>query len=436
MKKGFSFISHHDFPQEVHPPLLAYISELSKITEKEVDDYPSPPYALRLPLDVHVLEEVTMMAKRFSSSRLKYIIVVGIGGSKLGTKAVYDALCCEDGALSSRAKLLFLETFSASAIVHVNKILAKEVRSSQELLINLVSKSGTTMESVVNFELLYHTLLKRFPDIATRVVCTTDVGSALWAEGTRLGFGLLPVPAHVGGRFSVFSAVGLFPLLLVGVDIKNFREGGRDMLHVALSSYERENYAIKSAGELFAALKSGCTMFNIFHFNPELESLGKWERQLVAESLGKEKNLLGKTVHAGVTPLVSIGSSDLRSMAQLYLGGPRDKFTMLVRASEKIGGRMPKSEKLFSLVGGISGKGAGEIMDATYDGVLTAYKKHELPCLEVRLPTISPYVIGAYMEWRMATVIYLAKLMNVNPFDQPNVEDYKKVTREILESSK
>lgn len=432
MKQKFLFTAHHDLLPKVHPALQSYVSELSEIIGKEGNDYPTPAHALRLPLDTHVMDEIAVAAKRYSSPRLKYVIVIGIGGSMLGTKAVYDALCGKDGALSSRAKLFFLETLSVSAIVHVSEMLMKEAHASDEFLINLVSKSGTTMEPVVNFELLYQALQKRFSDIATRVVCTTDVGSALWTEGTRLGCGLLPVPTLVGGRYSVFSAVGLFPLFLAGVDVEGFRDGGRDMLHAVISFNERENYATRSAEEIFAALVSGCNMFNIFHFTPELESLGKWERQLIAESIGKEKDIDGKIVHAGITPIVSIGSSDLHSMAQLFLGGPRDKFTMFVRANDPTDMRVHSDGVCAKLAGGAISKTPSDIMDAILGGTMGAYEKHGLPFSEVRLPAISSYTLGLYMEWRMATVIYLAKLMNVDAFNQPNVEDYKKVTREIL----
>jgi len=433
MPKGLSFTTHHDLPVEIHDNLRAYVSELSEVVEEKSDDYSTPPHALQLPADAHIMEEVAIAAKRYSSPHLKYVLVIGIGGSYLGTKAVYDALVGgEYGGSAQRTKLLFLETFSPQALENVNRILATEVHSSNELLINLISKSGTTTEPIANFQLLYGDLSKRFSDIATRVVCTTDVGSALWIEGARLGFGLLSVPTHVGGRYSVFSSVGLFPLLLAGVDVDGFREGGKDMLQAVLSLDEKKNYAVRSAQEMFSALSLGCSMFNIFHFNPELESLGKWERQLIAESIGKEKDLSGKVVYAGITPIVSIGSSDLHSMVQLYLGGPRDKFTMFVRAEVPTDPRIDPRGVCGTLVEGTTGKTSSEIMEAILSGVMHAYEKHHLPFSEARLPEISNYSIGLYMEWRMATVIYLAKLMNVNAFDQPNVEDYKKKTRELL----
>jgi glucose-6-phosphate isomerase len=436
IQKEFSFTSRHVSAAPRAPHLIQYIAKLSGLLgdakERGVNSYDSHEHALLLPIDEAMSGEVVQLAKQIAGPELKYIVVIGIGGSNLGTKAVYDALYGSfDLAGKRMPKLLFLDTLSQGATEAVIHLLT-DLEQSDGLLINLISKSGTTAESVANFELLYHALEKRFPDISSRVVCTTDRDSALWQEALRRNFRCLPIPALVGGRFSVFSPVGLFPLLCAGIDVEGLRTGGADMLHEVLSSDMEHNPAHNAATELFAAMHAGCAMLNIFHFNPELESLGKWERQLFAESLGKEKDLDGNTVHSGVTPIVSVGSTDLHSMAQLYLGGPRDKFTMLVRAQESGDEKIAPESMLAPLVQGIMGKSAADIMEAIYGGVCAAYDEHKLPSLQVQLSEISPYTIGAYMEWRMATVMYLATLMNVNAFDQPNVEDYKSVTRKLL----
>ena len=429
MKKGFSYTKAHTLVAQKDSALKQYIPALANTVKEDAGKYDSHEHALFLPLDQEILKNAKSMAKRYAGPKLKYVIVIGIGGSNLGTKALYDALY---RGTSRTPKLLFLDTLSHNVLSAIEETLKREVKNSSEVLINLISKSGTTTESIANFELLYQILEKRFSDIGSRVVCTTDTDSALWAEGKRRDFGLLSIPTLVGGRYSVFSAVGIFPLLLAGVDVDAFREGGADMLHLVVSSEQDKNHAKAAAEELFAAMHAEYTIVNIFHFNPELESLGKWERQLIAESLGKEINLSGEIVHTGITPIVSIGSTDLHSMAQLYFGGPKDKFTMLVRAGEEADVRIPTNGTLSSLVGGIPGKTGAEIMEAIFEGVKSAYEKKKLPFAVVRLPAISPYTLGFYMEWRMATVMYLAKLMNINAFDQPNVEDYKSVTRALL----
>jgi len=432
MNKEFSVDHTHAFAVSPSSALIPYVTELAEMVRTGTSGRSAHEESLLLPTDPGVLLAATIMKERYASPELRYVIVIGIGGSNLGTKAVYDALYGnEDLGRTRMPKLLFLDTVSTPLVTALEEILSSTT-TSKELLVNLISKSGTTAESIANFEVLYKALKKRFADIDTRIVCTTDVDSALWTLGKERGFGLLPIPLHVGGRYSVFSSVGIFPLLLLGVPVEEFRKGAAEMLQACTSLDLENNPATRAAEELFTAMHEGCTMLNIFHFNPELESLGKWERQLIAESLGKEKDLDGSVVHAGITPIVSIGSTDLHSMAQLYFGGPRDKFTMLVRAQEHDDVRVPEGGALTALVAGIGGKSEAEIMEAIVAGVAGAYQKNALPFISVRLPSVSAYTLGLYMEWRMATVMYTAKLMHLNPFDQPNVEDYKTVTKTLL----
>ncbi len=407
--------------------------KLELIVNKKTGEYLMSEEVLRLPFDANIFAETKRLAERYFTSQLKFVIVIGIGGSNLGTKALYDALRGPlDLMNTTKPKILFLDTTSATLLHEIEEVLALHVHYADEVLINIVSKSGTTTESIVNFELIIEHLKSHVEHIETRVVATTDHGSKLWKYAEANGYGLLAVPESVGGRFSVFSGVGLFPLLLAGIDVTQFREGASEMFTHCTSGDSTENHARRSAEVIFAAMQSGVSMLNIFHFNPELESLGKWERQLIAESLGKEKDLNGKTVNAGITPIVSIGSTDLHSMAQLYFGGPRDKFTMIIRAGEVTSRRVHLKTPTEALVPGISGRTPADIMESILVGVREAYQKNKLPYVDIRLPAVSAHAIGAYMEWRMATVLYLAALIHVNPFDQPNVEDYKKGAREAL----
>ena len=410
--------------------------ELGVIAFQRSGGYTKPNDVIRLPEDPHVLVEAKRVAEAYYSSQLKYVIVIGIGGSNLGTRAVYEGLRGTLDHLTARApKIIFLDTVSTTLISDIEEILHNEVSVKEEILINLISKSGTTTESIVNFEMLMGMLAKRISGIDERVVCTTDHGSPLWKLAEKKQYGLLTIPTLVGGRFSLFSPVGIFPLLIVGIDVVGLQNGAKDMLARSFSANTDHHIARHAAEMLFGEMQRGISILNIFHFNPELESLGKWERQLIAESLGKEVDSSGALVHAGLTPIVSVGSTDLHSMAQLYFAGPRDKFTMLIRAEHISSKRVPADLRLVGLVSGIVEKSPNDIMSAIHHGVAAAYQKHQLPLLEVSLPAISPFVLGAYLQWRMLTVIYLARLMHVNPYDQPNVEDYKEGTRKTLLSN-
>jgi glucose-6-phosphate isomerase len=159
-------------------------------------------------------------------------------------------------------------------------------------------------------------------------------------------------------------------------------------------------------------------------FSTDLESLGKWYRQLMAESIGKKG--------IGLTPTVSIGSTDLHSMVQLYLGGPKDKLTNFVSAHFNTELKVPYYPEYNELVPHLQKKELNHIMHAILYGTKAAYKKHKRPFTETRLDGKNAYAIGAYLQLKMTEIIMLAHLFKVNPFDEPEVESYKKETRHVL----
>jgi len=413
--------------------LLKLHDEMKVIAQSRSGAYDTPLHSIRLPHDPHILIDAKQCAERYYSSRLKYIVVVGIGGSNLGTQAVYDALRGKlDFVTRNQPKIIFLDTVSTNYLHDLLDLLTHEVKSREEILINVISKSGSTTESIANFEFLMASLMKNISGVEERVVVTTNYGSPLWISAQERGYGQLAIPESVGGRYSVFTHVGIFPLLLAGIDVVELLKGAQYMLEKNFGSNTDEHFARHNAEVIYGEMKRGVSILNIFHFNPELESLGKWERQLTAESLGKESDRSGREIHAGITPIVSIGSTDLHSMAQLYFGGPKDKFTMLIKSPEPSTRHIPNAMLLADAHSGIKGSSPHSIMNAIYGGVVGAYQKLELPFAEVCLPSISAFSLGMYLEWRMLSVIYLAELMHVNPFDQPAVEHYKDKTRALL----
>jgi len=402
----------------------------------EQGDFFQPEASLCLPSDNLSSQRIGDMIARFPSQLLKYVVVVGIGGSNLGTSALYTALMGTQDAFDPTRlpKLLFLDTTSTDKMREVLHILKQNVKYTGEFLINIVSKSGDTIESVANFEILHNELSKTFGNIDNRVVVTTDKGLKLWRCAEKLDLALLYIPKQINGRYSVFSAVGLFPLGLAGIDIRSLLAGGETMREACLSSNVFENPAIMSATLFYFHYQKNITIHNNFLFDPRLEVIGKWYRQLIGESLGKEHDTDGNVIHAGITPIISIGSTDLHSMAQLYLGGPRDKFTTFLSVCDE--GKdinVPDTLMLEGLVSGINGHSLEFLTDAIEQGVQTTYKKLKLPFMLITMPEISPYYLGQYLQFEMIKTMYLAKLLHINAFDQPNVEEYKRATRKILE---
>jgi glucose-6-phosphate isomerase len=417
--------------------LNSYISYLHDFVSNI--NYEEKEASLNLVNDQSICEQVLKLAKEISSPKLKYVIVVGIGGSNLGAMAIYNALSRNMPAFSfDKPKIIFLDTNNFKLILNTIEVLKKEVSSPEEIVLNIISKSGGTTETLVNFEIIYEALVTQFnikrEVLASRVVATTDENSKLWIVAEKSNFKKISIPKKVGGRFSVLSAVGLLPLALVGIDIEELVFGAKDMLDKCVLNDVEKNPSLVSAISLYLHNKEGKNIVNTFIFNSELEALGKWYSQLVGESIGKEYDKDGKLVNIGITPIVSVGSTDLHSVAQLFLGGPKDKFTFFLHSLENTGIIVPKDLVSLDINPIIAEKDLNEIMRAIINGTEEVYKKQGLPFIDINFSEISAYSIGAFMQLKMVETMLLAHLFNLDAFDQPNVEAYKIETKKILES--
>jgi glucose-6-phosphate isomerase len=404
--------------------LTSYISHCRKVVEKK--DYSALEASLCLPTDEAMVNEVKKMINKKKTANLKYVVVVGIGGSNLGTKAIYDALFGTVDTFHPERypKMIFLDTTDPEYMDAFQYFIKKNITSPEELAIVIISKSGGTTETAVNAEIVIESLKKKFSSWKDRCVVITDKDSLLWKSSEEKGIDRLEIPNRVGGRYSVFSPVGLFPLALCGINIDALLHGASSMRKEGLSTGS-SNSAVISASFLFEQMEKGMSIHDSFYFHSELESLGKWYRQLMGESIGKE----GK----GLTPTVSIGSVDLHSVAQLYLGGPKNKVTSFVYTN--IFNDLPlPSVNILSHIKSIEGKKMGDIMRAIQQGTIAAYTNSNLPHMLLELDGITLREIGAYMQMKMMEIMYLAHLMRVNAFDQPQVELYKIETKKILDA--
>jgi glucose-6-phosphate isomerase len=210
------------------------------------------------------------------------------------------------------------------------------------------------------------------------------------------------------------------------------------MRDACLTGKVSENPAAILASLLHRHRRAGKRIHDHFVFRTDLEGVGKWYRQLLAESIGKQYNASGTVVvREGITPTVSIGSTDLHSVGQLYFGGPRDKFFRIVSVNPENGEQpIVKSADFDSLGVPISGNTPGGLMDAIILGTQQAMKKQGLPFVSVRLQDTTERTIGKLLQLEMVEVMLLGHLLGVNPYDQPAVENYKRETRQILSEKK
>ncbi|TET06134.1 hypothetical protein E3J79_02930 [Candidatus Dependentiae bacterium] len=410
-------------------------SEIKRIQAARDKGYDSIYASINLPFDTALREQVIQMVMKKQKHKPSVLVVIGIGGSNLGTMAVHEALY---GAFYNEqkpdTKVYYADTVDSDYILDIALLIEQELQSGREVLLNVISKSGTTAETIANFEIFLDILRRSRPqNYHEFVVVTTDEGSPLWKVAGAEGFDRLLIPKNVGGRYSVFSAVSLFPLKFIGVDIELLNAGAQEMVDKCISNDFFANPAALTAALLYGNYKKGFTIHDMFLFSVDLYLLGMWYRQLLAESIGKEHDRAGKRVTVGITPTVSIGSTDLHSIAQLHLGGPNNRFTTFVSIEKnKSNIPVPCLEKFEQLVAHIQCRPLSSIMNAILQGTKRAYEEKKRPFNTVVIPEKNAWCVGQFLQWNMISIMYLGYLLGINPFDQPEVELYKQETRKIL----
>lgn len=409
--------------------LAPYVADLRLASHDYA--YASPESALATPSDTAVLEQVVALTAPLQQ-KVKTVLLVGIGGSDLGTRAVCDAVLGHTrayGAHSDDVQLLSFSTVEPATLRAFERVLQQHV-DPQEVVLVVISKSGNTVETIANANILFAQMCGKFgaEAAAQQTVVISGDDTPLATRAKEFGMHHLSLPKKVGGRFSVCTAVGLVPLALVGIDIRAFCAGASAGVHASVSE-NGVSSATVLASLLYESYGMGLDIHQIFLWHPELETLGKWYRQLLAESIGKEA-YNGRRV--GITPTVALGSIDLHSVGQLVFGGPRKRFTTFVAVPSAWVETQAFEDTSPFVMDMLQGKKAGDVMQAVYRGVMQSYVGHALPFAAIELESINARELGAFMGLHMASVMYLARLLQVNAFDQPNVESYKEETRKLL----
>lgn len=330
----------------------------------------------------------------------KYVFVIGIGGSDLASKAVWNAITLHQPLVDK--KLFFLESPDSREYEEAKYFIEHQDTVPGDLCLIVISKSGETRETLSAFENVFGMLSDKFGwPINERVVAISTPGTNLWQIADEKGFVNIPWEDNIGGRWSAFTAPHKTVLAIAGLDARGFIKFGIDFDHEFMQKSEN-NSALFLAKNIFDYYKKGFEILDFFFFNSELEDLGKWARQLIAESLGKT-NKHGKKV--GIVPVVSVGPTDLHSELQLILGGPKNRFTLFIRSLKEI-------EKT--------------VNESAYQNTIKAYENALLPFDRYEIVEINERELARFMAFLMATTIFLSEMLEVNPYDQPEVEEYKK----------
>jgi len=351
----------------------------------------------------------------------KNIVVIGIGGSTLGTYAIYKFLK-HSKKLSKR--LYFLETTDPIDIK--SKI---EGIDLEDTLFVVISKSGTTVETISIFKYI-HSLVKINKD---NTVIITEHDSKLNTYAITNEMKTFEIPKDVGGRFSVFSAVGLLPLAIVGIDIDELLRGTKNVYDSFFTKEEYCNRILKKA-RFFTEYKNSFNINVLFSYSSRLEGFNKWYIQLWGESLGKVDI---NSTRQGLTPIGMIGPIDQHSFLQLIVEGKRDKSVTVVKVHDfdsqlKIPAvKLEGLEELDYLDNIEFSSLINKQADATIESINNL---HDIPCDVIEIDGINESAIAALMyEYELLTSV-CAKFMYINAYDQPGVESGKIILKDKLKS--
>jgi glucose-6-phosphate isomerase len=362
-----------------------------------------------------------------------HVLVLGIGGSALGTKALLNALRrpawneLDDEAREFFPRLTVVENVDPTTVEAALRRI-----DPRRVLVNVISKSGGTAETMAQYLVVRQWLEDAIGGAATRhVVFTTDpVRGALRELAGREGIATLEVPTDVGGRFSVLSPVGLLPAALVGIDINQLLSGARRAIDTAESDDLLRNPAALYAALHWAADTDLDARIDVLMpYTDRLRELAEWYRQLWAESLGKRVSRGGEVVHRGPTPVGAVGATDQHSQVQLFMEGPYDKvITFAVVDDLGVDIEIPSRPDLPADLAYLPGHTLGALLRAEYEATSAALAQMGRMSCTLRLPDLSPATVGEAIMFLQVATGYAGVWYGVDPFDQPGVELGKLLT--------
>jgi len=388
-----------------------------------------------LPDNQEHLKASLKMAARYKG-KVDDLVVLGIGGSALGTIAVHAALnpatynCQDKKSLKGRPRLWVLDNVDPEKLKAVLSLL-----KPRRTLVNVISKSGSTAETSAQFLWIRQWLIKSLGKnwVKNMVVTTDPVGGIMRQIVTREKLPSLEVPAGVGGRFSVLTAVGLFPLAMAGADIKSLLAGAAAMRKITLTENPWKNPARLFALTQYLLYQKGYRINVMMPYTDSLYSLADWFRQLWAESLGKRVNNKNQLVETGPTPIKTLGATDQHSQLQLYIEGPRDKAIIFLRV-EKFRNdiSIPRAYSAIGEISYLGGHSFGELLNSEARATAMALTKNSRPNCSFIIPEVNAHHLGQLIFLLETATAYAGGLFGINPMDQPGVEEGKRYTYGLM----
>ena len=381
--------------------------------------------------------------------QMDVVVFLGVGGSYLGNKVLFDAFggCHWNTNAKLRhdqPRIYFsgnnLDPVDCNGLVYeVQRLAYLHLSNGRELKVMLVpiSKSGTTLETISAFTYFYDTLSKGL-NIKLECTVVTDLQAEedkapLLQLARKYGWWQFDIKEGIGGRFCVMTDPGLVTMAALGGDIEEFLRGAREMDEYCQGVALAENPALLNALLKFLAYQKGRDIEVFMPYSMHLKSLSEWYVQLLAESLGKRKDRNGQVVNYGRTPIVAVGTTDMHAQTQQHQEGRLNKVVQFLEVAD------PEEQAVvhnpfadvpyFAKFDGLDMNKALKIALDANEAALTSDNRHNA---RFTLPRLNEYMLGQLMYFLMLSVAYEGELADVDAFDQPGVEVYKRFMKEKL----
>ena len=395
-----------------------------------------------------VFADVKNTAARFAAMAYDNLVILGIGGSALGTTALATALKPPYYNLLGRRtrrgtpRLFVMDNIDPVAFRQMMRLCPPK-----RTVYNVISKSGETAETLSQLLIVVDAIEKKLGAAATKehlVVTTNPRGSEgapslLHPVADEYGLKSFAVPLNVGGRFSVFSPVGMFPAAMLGLDLGALREGCAAMdTRCFVPDMTASPAYLRAAVQYLADTKKGKVISVMMPYANALTDVADWYRQLWAESLGKRFSLDGEEVFVGQTPIKALGATDQHSQVQLYREGPNNKLFNIIEVR-----RFDKTVRIPAASPGhpvrgipelsyLHGKTMNRLMAAELRGTVHALKESRRPVSRIILPRVNAHTIAQLLYMLEVETAMAGRLYNVQTFDQPGVEAGKEIARALM----
>lgn len=370
----------------------------------------------QVPMREHLWSETEELGK-ILKNKYKKMVVVGIGGSSLGTRVLAEVFGVKN--------IYFVDNVDANEFEN----LFSEINDLNEVVWVAISKSGTTIETLCALEYVNQIYQKMNFNFFKNVVVISEAKSSSltdWAEINDIP--MLEIPLDVGGRFSVLSPVGMLPAVFAGLNIEKIRKG-------AILALEDKTLTCQFVAQSLQSFKREEWITLFWFYCSRMKSYGMWLQQLWAESLGKKVDRKNMVAPRASTPMWAIGATDQHSILQQVMEGTKDKFVIFFRFAGAEGGTEILKKNIFKETESLVGKTMGELIKAEAVATQEALTLNGVSTLTIQTKVIDEEAIGFLFMIMQMVVAVIGEKMNINAFDQPGVELGKRLAKEKLKKA-